>query len=172
MAETAQDFPAERVVDLDGDAANNFMVLKEGVRQAAAGPEENRLLSADETAQIYTFEKAGGEISALQPGDLFYYSDPENPQTMIVIKVGEIRTEGDTVTLAAQETGVSEIFDYVKVDTSGETQDFVMEEGTSDPGVTYLGDVDYEPEVYSENTARRPLVPDRGRKLHREDQKV
>ena len=63
---TTGDFDASHVIDLDGDPANNFLVLKSSIR-----PLDDALtVTWDGDARICTVSGGGAEDLALRPGDV------------------------------------------------------------------------------------------------------
>ena len=154
MSLTTDDFQPDRVINLDEDKANNFLVLGEDVKTADADMGKNVLVSADEAAGVYTFANIGQDIASLQAGDLFYYNTPGAPENLVVIKVKTVEFSGTDAILTADETSIPELFDYVKIDVDNGTEEFTMAEGSVDPSVTYLGNAEGAPQQASAASAR------------------
>ncbi|MDR1629871.1 MAG: leucine-rich repeat domain-containing protein [Oscillospiraceae bacterium] len=139
LAATIYDFDEDLVISLDEAEDNNFMVLKENAVTVDAGIDENILLSADEENGVYQFGSASDEIQSLEAGDIFYYSDPEDIEKLVIIKVDTADVSGDTVTLTSAPAEISDIFDYIKIDIDAEPNSFEVDESNVGEGVEYLG---------------------------------
>lgn len=116
---TVDDFSAERVINLDEDETNNFVVLSEGTVTASAADGVNVLLEdADGTITIGAPDDA---VRGLSVGDIFCYTYGDGPDDRAVIKVGSVTLSDDSVTLTEAQTDADEVFEYVKIDkTLGE----------------------------------------------------
>ena len=134
---TTADFDADRVLNLDSDAGNNFAVYAKDAVVLEAGTTGTVLDVSNEEEQIYTFENADEEIKNLQAGDIFVYEYGDG--TVLIIKVGAVRVEGNTVTLKGAETSLEEVFEYVKIDESRDAGDAEIDTSSCGEGVTYVG---------------------------------
>lgn len=134
---TTADFDADRVLNLDSDAGNNFAVYAKDAVVLEAGTTGTVLDVSNEEDQIYTFENADEEIKNLQAGDIFVYEYGDG--TVLIIKVGAIKVEENTVTLKGAETSLEEVFEYVKIDESRDAGDAEIDTSSCGEGVTYVG---------------------------------
>ncbi len=123
---TVNDFPEDRVINLDNQDNTNFAVVnKEATlltyEDNTAG--ENRLLSEDDTSLVYTFGNAGAEIRNLQPGDILTYEYA--PGELLIARVQDITVNGDIVTIQGDDTlELEDVFDALKIENDANTQDF------------------------------------------------
>ena len=123
---TVNDFPEDRVINLDGQANTNFAVVNKETtlltyEDNTAG--ENQLLSEDDTSLVYTFGNAGAEIRNLQPGDILTYEYA--PGELLIARVQDITVNGDIVTIQGDDTlELEDVFDALKIENDANTQDF------------------------------------------------
>lgn len=123
---TVNDFPEDRVINLDGQANTNFAVVNKETtlltyEDNTAG--ENQLLSEDDTSLVYTFGNAGAEIRNLQPGDILTYEYA--PGELLIARVQDITVNGDVVTIQGDDTlELEDVFDALKIENDANTQDF------------------------------------------------
>ena len=123
---TVDDFPEDRVINLDGQANTNFAVVNKETtlltyEDNTAG--ENQLLSEDDTSLVYTFGNAGAEIRNLQPGDILTYEYA--PGELLIARVQDITVNGDVVTIQGDDTlELEDVFDALKIENDANTQDF------------------------------------------------
>lgn len=137
LAKTTGDFDEDLVVNFDESTETNFGVLTEDAVIVESTGSVNVLQSADEETGIYTFTNVNAEITNLQSGDVFYC---EADGAAIALKVDTITfSDGMATIKAADDTELSDIFDYVKIDESKEASPEEMNSMTVGDGVTYLG---------------------------------
>ena len=137
LAKTTDDFVKEKVLNLDEDKTNNFAVYKDDIVQIQAFDNINQIVSMDETNQTYVIENADAATLSLQSGDIFSYQSGE--ENLLIIKIKNIRKEGSKVTITAEDTSLSEVFDYVKIDSSADMSKAEINPDTCDEGVIYNG---------------------------------
>ena len=123
---TVNDFPEDRVINLDDQDNTNFAVVNKETtlltyEDNTAG--ENQLLSEDDTSLVYTFGNAGAEIRNLQPGDILTYEYA--PGELLIARVQDITVNGDIVTIQGDDTlELEDVFDALKIENDANTQDF------------------------------------------------
>ena len=123
---TVDDFPEDRVINLDNQDNTNFAVVNKETtlltyEDNTAG--ENQLLSEDDTSLVYTFGNAGAEIRNLQPGDILTYEYA--PGELLIARVQDITVNGDVVTIQGDDTlELEDVFDALKIENDANTQDF------------------------------------------------
>ena len=123
---TVNDFPEDRVINLDDQDNTNFAVVNKETtlltyEDNTAG--ENQLLSEDDTSLVYTFGNAGAEIRNLQPGDILTYEYA--PGELLIARVQDITVNGDVVTIQGDDTlELEDVFDALKIENDANTQDF------------------------------------------------
>ena len=138
---TVNDFPEDRVINLDGQANTNFAVVNKETtlltyEDNTAG--ENQLLSEDDTSLVYTFGNAGAEIRNLQPGDILTYEYA--PGELLIARVQDITVNGDIVTIQGDDTlEPTDVFDILKIEEFADSGELVHSDEGMDPAVTYLG---------------------------------
>lgn len=138
---TVNDFPEDRVINLDDQDNTNFAVVNKETtlltyEDNTAG--ENQLLSEDDTSLVYTFGNAGAEIRNLQPGDILTYEYA--PGELLIARVQDITVNGDIVTIQGGDTlEPTDVFDILKIEEFADSGELVHSDEGMDPAVTYLG---------------------------------
>lgn len=138
---TVNDFPEDRVINLDDQDNTNFAVVNKETtlltyEDNTAG--ENQLLSEDDTSLVYTFGNAGTEIRNLQPGDILTYEYA--PGELLIARVQDITVNGDIVTIQGDDTlEPTDVFDILKIEEFADSGELVHSDEGMDPAVTYLG---------------------------------
>ena len=137
LSKTTADFDADRVLNLDNDNTNNFAVYEEDTVVLEQGAGSANITGIDEENNVYIFEHADEEIKSLQVGDIFVYEYDDG--TVLIIKVGNIRINGDTVTLKGTQTSLDEVFEFVKIHESAGMEEADVDADFHEEGITYLG---------------------------------
>lgn len=138
---TVNDFPEDRVINLDDQDNTNFAVVNKETtlltyEDNTAG--ENQLLSEDDTSLVYTFGNAGTEIRNLQPGDILTYEYALGE--LLIARVQGITVNGDIVTIQGDDTlEPTDVFDILKIEEFADSGELVHSDEGMDPAVTYLG---------------------------------
>jgi len=148
LTKTTDDFEQDKVLNLDEDKTNNFAVYKDNVKKIEKENNKNIVVSADDEAGVYVIENVDSTITNLKNGDIFAYTyDGEE----LIVKVDSIAVNGTTATIHSQETSLDEVFDYVKIDNTGDLSDATVDTSNLDEDVIYNGLVEdkEEPEAYS-----------------------
>lgn len=141
---TVNDFPEDRVINLDDDNTTNFAVVKQDVtlltmEDFVAG--KNNIVSQDDDGLNYTIANAGAEIKNLQVGDILTYEYA--PGELLVVKVFSIAVDGDTVTIYGDDTlDLTDVFDAMKIEGDASNEKLSCDTSEADEGVTYLGESD------------------------------
>ncbi len=133
---TVDDFDKDKVINLDESKDNNFVVLTEGAETVDALSGKNKLVSSDDEKGIYVFENIDSDISSLKAGDVFRY-EQENEQDVLVIKVKSVSINGSTATVTSDDTDLTEVFDYVKIEGSTNGENTTVDMSEADEGVEY-----------------------------------
>lgn len=115
-AKNVNDFRGEEIINFDSSNETNFAVLAEDTITAKSSPTANQLVSADEDAGVYTFSNVDQTISALKPGDMLYLTYGSGADDYLLLKVGMIEVNGDSVTVTEGEAEISDYFQYIDVD--------------------------------------------------------
>ena len=124
---TVNDFPEDRVINLDDQDNTNFAVVNKETtlltyEDNTAG--ENQLLGEDDTSLVYTFGNAGAEIRNLQPGDILTYEYA--PGELLIARVQDITVNGDIVTIQGDDTlEPTDVFDILKIEEFADSGELV-----------------------------------------------
>lgn len=132
---TTDDYDADRVLNLDESNENNFAIYKENVQKIEIGNGKNQIVSED--ADKYVIENADETVSNLKAGD-FFAGTKEDGETVIA-KVKSVTKDGTTVTIVQDDTGLDEVFDYVKIDTVSGLGNAQVDDSYCEEGVVYNG---------------------------------
>lgn len=133
---TVDDFDKDKVINLDENKKSNFAVLTEGAETVDAQNGKNKLVSVDDEKGIYVFENIDSDISSLKAGDVFRY-EQKNEQDVLVIKVKSVSINGSTATVTSDDTDLTEVFDYVKIEGSTTGENTTVDMSEADEGVEY-----------------------------------
>lgn len=133
---TVDDFDKDKVINLDENKESNFVVLTEGAETVDAQSGKNKLVSSDDEKGIYVFENIDSDISSLKAGDVFRY-EQKNEQDVLVIKVKSVSINGSTATVISDDTDLTEVFDYVKIEGSTTGENTTVDMSEADEGVEY-----------------------------------
>ena len=133
---TVDDFDKDKVINLDENKESNFVVLTEGAETVDAQNGKNKLVSVDDEKGIYVFENIDSDISSLKAGDVFRY-EQKNEQDVLVIKVKSVSINGSTATVTSDDTDLTEVFDYVKIEGSTTGENTTVDMSEADEGVEY-----------------------------------
>ena len=170
MQTTVADYDPARVVNLDDDDSNNFLVFGEHVLLFSETPGVNELI--DNGNGSYTILRADARFRALKAGDCFAYSRADG--TMLIMAAASVQAAGDTVTVVEDTEAVLEdVFAYVKINTSnvpgentGETQNLSAPGGAALFGSHGAEDM---PFVSGGDKALEPALLDGSTELYSED---
>ena len=133
---TVDDFDKDKVINLDESKDNNFVVLTDGSETVDTLNGKNKLVSVDDEKGIYVFENIDSDISSLKAGDIFHY-EQENELDVLVIKVKSVSINGSTATVTSDDTDLTEVFDYVKIEGSTTGENTTVDMSNADQGVEY-----------------------------------
>ncbi len=137
LKSTTADYDAEKVINFDEDTTNNFAVASDETKIIPQSDTKNQVASVNEETSTYIIENADDNITSLKPGDMFVYEYGENE--MLVVKVASVTMKGTTATITGQDTTLEEVFDYVKMDGTADTEGVEPDTSMMDEGVEYLG---------------------------------
>lgn len=133
---TVDDFDKDKVINLDENKESNFVVLTEGAETVDSQSGKNKLVSVDDEKGIYVFENIDSDISSLKAGDVFRY-EQKNEHDVLVIKVKSVSINGSTATVTSDDTDLTEVFDYVKIEGSTTGENTTVDMSEADEGVEY-----------------------------------
>mgnify|MGYP004502968179 FL=1 len=138
FAKTTTDFAADRVLNFDNSADNNFAIYKDDVVVVEKNDTSNQFECVDETSQKYVVENADGTVTSLSSGDIFVYEEADE---VYIIKVAHVDVDGTTATIYGSDASMEEVFSYIKIDASSDTEDTEVDTTDCDAGVEYAGKV-------------------------------
>ncbi|MCC8104159.1 MAG: leucine-rich repeat protein, partial [Clostridiales bacterium] len=134
VEQTINDFDQDLVLNLDEDEETNFAVYSEGTTLITESDSANIL--TDNGDGTYTITEADAEFTSLSVGDIFSYNYSDG--TVLIVKVGAISVNGTTVTITKDsEIDLSEVFDYVKID-SNENTSITVDNSNLNSNVTFV----------------------------------
>ena len=137
LAKTTEDFDEDKVLNLDDDNTDNFLVYNDDTTIIQNNNSEvNVITYADDDEKKYVIENVDESISALQPGDIFSY---ENGGYHIIAKVKSIEIQDGTATIYGDDIELYDAFDYVRIDTTQNSDEVSVDNSDLDEGVEYLG---------------------------------
>lgn len=137
FAKTTDDFENDKVLNLDNDKANNFVVYDNETKIIEPNGNKNQVASIDDESKKYVIKNADSSIISLKSGDIFSYNYGDDE--ILIVKVKSINVNGTTATIYGDEASMDEVFDYVKIDETSDLSEAEVDPSTCDEGVTYKG---------------------------------
>ncbi|MGC2873387.1 fibronectin type III domain-containing protein [Ihubacter sp. mB4P-1] len=142
LEKTVNDFDSEQVVNFDENKKNNFAVYADDVKTINRNQGKNLIAKEDDTNKQYVIKHADKQISSLKKGDIFVYEYEKGK--ILIVKVKSIKISGTTVTITGDDTGMEEVFDYVKIDTNSSIDEAEVDNSQLEEDITYQGEVDFD----------------------------
>lgn len=140
---TVEDYPKEKVVNLDTDNTTNFAVFSDKVKPISNDNGTNVIETIDEENGVYVFTNADEQLKNLVAGDIF--SCQRDAENILVVKIKTITTDDDKVTIIQEKTDAKEVFDYIKIEAQQDAGDCEMDHSTLDKNITCNGVVNNSP---------------------------
>ncbi len=137
LASTVEDYDPDSVLNLDDDETTNFAVYNDGITVISGDESINIVASADYDNSCFTFQNADEQLTGLTTDDIFVY--PYAEDCIIIVKVDTIEVDGQTVTVTGAQLELSEVFAYMKLETSADSSSMQYAPEDCDDGVTYEG---------------------------------
>lgn len=137
LESTVDDYDPDRVLNLDEDENTNFAVYNETTKIIEYVEGYNIVASVDEETSTYIIQNADEQFTTLQVGDVFVYAYGEND--FLIAKVAAITVDGTTVTITGDELEIEEVFSYVKIENTGDTEELEIDNSDVDEGLVYEG---------------------------------
>ncbi len=134
---TTADFPEDRVLNLDNDTANNFAVYSDDVKVISEQTGINNVTGS--VNGTYVIENADENFTELKSGDMIAYEYGDNE--LILLSVDSISVNGSTVTITEKEASLEDAFEYIRIDSSADLENAVVDNSGLQEGVNYLGRV-------------------------------
>ncbi len=142
---TVNDFDADKVVNLDDDEDNNFVVLSDDVVSISGTGKANVLSSSDVANNTYTITNIDDSVRGLKAGDSFYL-DNGDLENFLAIKIKSITFKDSTAIIVAEDGEAEDLFECIKIDSVASAGQADYSQGSADEAVEYMGEVDYETE--------------------------
>ena len=141
---TVEDYPEDKVINLDESVDNNFLVMSDDTTTVTADGAKNALVSYNSETGVYTFSNIDEQVKSLNIGDIFYF-DNGDVEELTFIKVGSINISGTTAYITEAETSIEEVFDTVKINNDMTSGEFDVDEAEElEDGITYDGVTEIE----------------------------
>lgn len=145
-ASTTEDFPEDRVLNLDSDTETNFAVYSDEISVIEENAGKNQI--TDNGDGTYTVTNADSSFTSLNSGDKLSYTDSDG--NVLLLTVSKISVNGSTVTIwkETKEEDLTDYFDYLKIEVTDQNVPLDIDESTMDEGVEFLGcDIDTQGEL-------------------------
>ena len=142
---TVNDFDEDKVVNLDEDEDNNFVVLSNNVISINGTSKVNVLSSSDVENNTYTLTNIDDTVRNLKVGDSFYL-DNGDLDNFLAIKIKSITIKGSSAIIVAENTEADDLYECIKIDSVASAGQAAYSSETADEAVEYEGEVDYATE--------------------------
>lgn len=154
FAKTTDDFDEKYVMNFDESKNNNFAVLNDGTIRVESTNTKNIITKADEENDTYIIDAAESVVKNLKHGDIIYIKTGEESNEYMIIAVDSIAVNKNRVTINSSEENMADVFEYIKLDTSGGVKESDLKDVklgnaltlVEDTGSTYRAkkrDIDY-----------------------------
>lgn len=154
FAKTTDDFVQDRVLNLDDDKTDNFLVYSENVTRVHEETDVNTIAESNTNEQIYVFENPDDRIKSLKIGDIISYEYSDGMLIIFQVEKIEISEDGTSVTLTGKNSSLESVFEYVRIDTESRTDDAIVDTSNLEDEVTYVGKLnDGEFDILENNTS-------------------
>lgn len=138
FAKTTVDFDEERVLNLDDQKNDNFLVYNdETVLIDCEDGIKNRIAFADEENKVYKIENIDESVLSLHRGDIFSY-DYGNGD-LLIVKIASIVIDGTTATVTGEDVELEDVFDYIRIDAAQATGEASVDNNDLEEGVEFDG---------------------------------
>ena len=134
---TVDDYPAERVLNLDEKKDTNFAVYAENVKIIDSAAGVNVVADADDASHTYVIRNADEQITSLAVGDVVSYNYADNEY--LIVKIASICVDGSTVTITGGDVEMEEVFTHVKIEMDSKDAEIIVDDSTAAPGVKFEG---------------------------------
>ena len=120
LAKTTDDFEVDRVIDFDGDKADNFAVIRSDAAFLKSTGRANIYLPDEGEDGEYVFKNPDEALSGMQTGAVFVIEC--GPDELLAVKIKEKKTvEGNKIAFVCDEMELKDVFEYVKVDQESDS---------------------------------------------------
>ena len=137
---TVDDYPADRVVNLDENDDTNFAVVKDDVVLVNEDDTSTGAMSViDNDDGSCTIYNADEKTRNMQPGEIFVYQCEEG---ILVVQVETIDVSGSTVVISGDDAlDLVDVFDIVKIEVADDGSQLEYDGTGVDEEVEYRGKV-------------------------------
>ena len=137
---TVDDYPADRVVNLDENDDTNFAVVKDDVVLVNEDDTSTGAMSViDNGDGSYTIYNADEKTRNMQPGEIFVYQCNEG---ILVVQIETIDVSGSTVVISGNDAlDLVDVFDIVKIEVADDGSQLEYDGTGVDEEVEYRGKV-------------------------------
>ena len=142
---TVNDFDEDKVVNLDEDEDNNFVVLSNNVISINGTSKVNVLSSSDVENNTYTLTNIDDTVRNLKVGDSFYL-DNGDLDNFLAVKIKSITIKGSSAIIVAENTEADDLYECIKIDSVASAGQAAYSSETAEEAVEYEGEVDYATE--------------------------
>ena len=148
FSKTTEDFEEDKVLNLDDNEENNFLVYNEDtIRIENEDDSTNVVAKADDKNKEYIIENIDEHIASLKDGDIFSYDTGDGD--LLIIKISSIKISGTTAIIQGAEMELQEAFDFIRIDSSSYTDKSKYTPSDLGESVEYLGETDAESDIAS-----------------------
>ena len=141
FAKTTDDFEEEKVLNLDGNKDENFLVYNDDTIIIENDDENTNVITkTDDDSKEYVIENIDEHIAALKAGDIFSYDSGD--ANLLIIKISSIVINGTTATIIGDEIKPEDVFDYIRIDAKQGAGDTSVDNSDLGDNIEYLGEDD------------------------------
>ena len=115
FTKTIYDFEGLRVDNLDGQEHTNFIVYAKGVKEISVTGQTNVLVATDYENLSYTFANPDETLLSMKKGDTFFASVSEHCPEGVTVKVKDMVTSGNQLTVYSEPLGFADLFTYIDI---------------------------------------------------------
>ncbi|MCR5119203.1 MAG: Ig-like domain-containing protein [Lachnospiraceae bacterium] len=137
LKKTTEDFEEEKVLNLDSNDNNNFLVYKDGVCRINEADSKISLEYSDDEAFIYIFRDPDNELSVLTEASVLSYEMEDG--SVLIISIKSISADDSSVTVIGEQIEKENVFAYVKIDSESYATETDVDNSELEDGVEYLG---------------------------------
>ena len=136
LGNTAEDYPQELVLNLDGDIYTNYLVFSEDTVRCIEQAGTNTL--TDHGDGSFTIHNADARVKALSAGDSFAHTGEDG--CLLVLQVASVSVSGNDVTIIEDtNAALEDIFAYIRLDETSAGAEATLNPEGMDDSVSFLG---------------------------------
>ena len=139
FARTTDDFDQDRVLNIDDDKTNNYLVYNDSVVRVKENKGANELTSSDDNARLYQFNNIDSSISDLKPGDILSYEHTDGTLLIVVVDSITVSDDGRTASVTGKDSSLEDVFEYIRIDVDADRDNATVDNSNLEEGVSYIG---------------------------------